>query len=77
MSISSQTELINFKRNFAHEIREVTVPYYSCPVEYCNKSNFTILELIQHLKVDHYRPTVARACARLLAKLNKMEREAK
>ncbi len=51
---------------------QITVRYYRCPVKSCRlhyRNKLTLVQLLQHLRNFHQKPTLARALCRLAAKL--------
>lgn len=55
-----------FERKFSSG--ETILRFYHCPVDWCDGSGFTILELKKHLQ-KHYRPTLERTLTKLAVKL--------
>ncbi len=80
--MNSETELLSDTENFERKVfaGEIIVRYYNCPIKFCNLSRrrlLTILELVDHLRTFHQKPTLARCLVWFATKQQDQEGECK
>lgn len=69
--MSTNFTYISLENKTEHEI----LRYYDCPIEYCDATNLTPLELQHHINDKHYRCAIIRILAKLWVRETDRKRE--